>query len=395
MKSEKWEFLSGSALWFGAAVSIAEILTGALLAPLGLVKGFIAILLGHIFGGVLFFLAGIIGAKETKSAMDSVSLSFGRYASVFFAVINVLQLVGWTAVMILNGSVALEQASGTIAGGIPVYCAIIAVIIIVWILLGVKNVSKLNIAAVSALLILTIVLAFKVFSGGGEAGAAVLGTMSFGMALELSVTMPVSWLPLVADYTKDAKKPFSFTLAGSLTYFVGSVFMYTIGLAAAVNFGSGDIVAILVNSGLGIAAVVIVVLSTVTTTFLDVFSAGESMKSIYAKVNPKLAAIVVCIIGMLIAAFATFQYENFLYLISSVFVPMATVLIVDRLILKNKQPVKNLDIKNFALWLAGFALYRFFMYMDMSIGSTIPVIIIISLAGVLVNIINKKIRGGK
>ena len=35
-------------IWFGAALSIAEIMTGTYLAPLGLTQGLYAIILGHI-----------------------------------------------------------------------------------------------------------------------------------------------------------------------------------------------------------------------------------------------------------------------------------------------------------------------------------------------------------
>lgn len=38
------------ALWFGAAVSLAEIMTGSAIAPLGIKKGLAVIIIGHIIG---------------------------------------------------------------------------------------------------------------------------------------------------------------------------------------------------------------------------------------------------------------------------------------------------------------------------------------------------------
>ena len=38
-------------IWFGAGVSIAEILTGTYFAPLGMGKGILAIVIGHVIGG--------------------------------------------------------------------------------------------------------------------------------------------------------------------------------------------------------------------------------------------------------------------------------------------------------------------------------------------------------
>ena len=49
--------LDNGLIWFDADISIAEILTGTYLAPLGLTKGIMAILLGHLDGGILFFFA--------------------------------------------------------------------------------------------------------------------------------------------------------------------------------------------------------------------------------------------------------------------------------------------------------------------------------------------------
>ena len=76
-------------IWFGAGLSIAEILTGTSFASLGFGKGILAIIIGHIIGCLMLFCAGIIGGKERKSAMDTVTMSFGADGSKFFAFLNV------------------------------------------------------------------------------------------------------------------------------------------------------------------------------------------------------------------------------------------------------------------------------------------------------------------
>nr|WP_330414425.1 cytosine permease [Lachnotalea glycerini] len=150
-------------IWFGAAVSIAEILTGTFIAPLGFSKGIAAILLGHLIGCVLLYLAGIIGAKTERSAMETVKISFGKYGSVLFSSLNVLQLVGWTAVMIAAGATAANSVLNI--GGGRVWSLIIGALIIVWILIGIKSLGKINIVAMSGLFILTIVMSIVVFRG--------------------------------------------------------------------------------------------------------------------------------------------------------------------------------------------------------------------------------------
>ena len=109
MENTKTSVFNNALIWFGAGVSIAEIITGTYFAPLGLAKGSLAILLGHAIGCALLFFAGYIGGIERKSAMESTKYSFGSWGSKFFALLNVLQLVGWTGIMIYDGSLAVNE----------------------------------------------------------------------------------------------------------------------------------------------------------------------------------------------------------------------------------------------------------------------------------------------
>ena len=74
MEKKGTSVFSNSLIWFGAGVSIAEIVTGTYLASLGMTKGILATVIGHIIGCVLLFLAGIIGAKTKKSSMETVKI---------------------------------------------------------------------------------------------------------------------------------------------------------------------------------------------------------------------------------------------------------------------------------------------------------------------------------
>ena len=71
---KKTSSFQNSLIWFGAAVSIAEILTGTYFAPLGFTKGLLAILVGHVIGCAMFFFAGLIGGRTGRSAMGTVEL---------------------------------------------------------------------------------------------------------------------------------------------------------------------------------------------------------------------------------------------------------------------------------------------------------------------------------
>ena len=201
MNEKRTGLFENGLIWFGAGVSIAEILTGTYLAPLGMGKGLAAILIGHIIGCLMLFLAGVIGGRVRKSAMETVKMSFGQKGSILFAVLNVLQLVGWTAIMIYDGALA---ADGVMHTGRWIWCLVIGVLIILWIVIGITNLGKINTVAMAALFLLSLILSKVIFAGGG-AGAPSDDSMTFGAAVELAVAMPLSWLPLISDYTREAK----------------------------------------------------------------------------------------------------------------------------------------------------------------------------------------------
>lgn len=356
-------------IWFGAAVSIAEILTGTYFAPLGLEKGMLAILLGHLIGCGLLFVSGLIGGITGKSAMETVKLSFGRNGSLLFIVLNILQLVGWTGIMIYDGALA---ANGVWAAGQWIWCLVIGVLIIVWILIGIENLGVVNTVAMTALFLMTIVLSVLIF---GKQMLAFSGdeAMSFGAAVELSVAMPLSWLPLISDYTREAEKPVKATAVSAVVYGVVSCWMYLIGMGAALFTGESDIAQILLHSGLGIIGLLIVVFSTVTTTFLDAWSAGISSEAVTARINGKWAAVAVTVLGTAGAVFYPMNnITDFLYLIGSVFAPMIAVQITSFFFLKEDCSKKLFSLENLLAWLLGFILYRYLMQLDLPLGNTLP-----------------------
>ena len=371
MEKKRTSVFENSLIWFGAGVSIAEILTGTYLAPLGFQKGLAAILIGHVIGCCMMFFAGLIGGKMRKSAMETVKVSFGQKGGLLFAVLNVLQLVGWTAIMIYDGALA---ANSTFNTGAWVWCIVIGALIVLWIAVGVTNLGKINTIAMAALFVLTILLCRAIFFGDSGAAADLSSeAMSFGAAVELSVAMPLSWLPVISDYTREAEKPVKATAASVIVYGLVSCWMYVIGMGAAIYTGESDIAVIMVKAGLGIAALLIVIFSTVTTTFLDAYSAGVSSESVFQKLKAGHVGIVVTVIGTVAAIlFPMDDITDFLYLIGSVFAPMIAVQIADVFILKKEKSAGDFDWKNLVIWLIGFVIYRWLMTVDIPVGNTLP-----------------------
>lgn len=382
MEERRTSLFENGLIWFGAAVSIAEILTGTYFAPLGFKRGLLAVLLGHVIGCVMLFLAGLIGGRAGKSAMESVKMSFGSKGAFLFSVMNIIQLVGWTAIMIYDGAMAAESIFPL---GCWLWCIVIGALIILWILIGIKNLAKVNTAAMAALFILTVVLSFVIFGSGTMSAVSGEG-MSFGAAVELSVAMPLSWLPLISDYTREAKRPVAATAVSAVTYGIVSCWMYVIGMGAAIFTGESDIALIMLKAGLGTAGLIIVIFSTVTTTFLDAYSAGVSAQSLSVKISGKWAAVAVGLLGILGAVFLPLSdITDFLYFIGSVFAPMIAIQIADFFILRQNSETRAFSVKNLVLWLAGFIIYRILMGFDFILGSTLPDMIITIALSLTVN----------
>jgi putative hydroxymethylpyrimidine transporter CytX len=390
MERFKDNIFSTTLIMFGSAISIAEILTGTFLAPLGFSKALSAIIIGHLIGGILLYLAGVIGCNTSKSSMETTKLSFGRWGGLFFSSVNIISLIGWTSIMIISGAFA---ANSVVSLGINVWSIIIAAFILVWVMVGINHIKYINILAMSLLLILTVILSRIIFTSNALPQTIVDSTMSFGYAIELSVAMPLSWLPLIADYTKDNNKNKKGALSATLVYTVISIWMYVIGLGAAIYCGYGDIELILANAGLPIAAILIVVFSTVTTTFLDVYSAGVSSLSIKKNLSQKKISAIITIIGVVIAIFAVpSNFESFLYLLASFFTPMISIMIADHFFIKKDASEKNLDYTNLILWIVGFILYRVLLNYNTPLGITCPVMVFITIITIITNKIGARVN---
>jgi putative hydroxymethylpyrimidine transporter CytX len=365
-------------LWFGAAVSVAEILTGGYLAELGAAKGLWAILLGHLAGTLLLVSAGLIGFREKVPAIMSTRISFGKQGSYLISVINILQLVGWTAIMVIEGGTAMNVISVSLwhFDHPSLIACLVGALVALWVFWGVKGFKRINTIAAGLLLILTIVMSWVVFSHPAAAAAAVKPKGGFGMGFELSIIMPLSWFPLISDYTSLAKTKKGALIAPFLGYFIGSCWMYLIGMSGGLVSGSPDPTRIMLAANLGLTALAILGLSTVTTTFLDVYSAGISLINIFPKVNDRLAAVGFTVIGTAIALiFPIERYTDFLYLLGSVFSPLIAILLTDYFVLKCDNRGRRADVTATVSLVGGIAFYYLIKPLELPMGPTLTTIV--------------------
>jgi putative hydroxymethylpyrimidine transporter CytX len=314
------------------------------MVPLGLGLGLWAILLGHLIGNTPFALGGLMGSRWGIPSMVSVRPSFGIRGSYFPAALNVIQLIGWTAVMLIVCGQAADAISKFYGfSNLNLWIILSGVITTLWAVVGHRFWKWLQRISVLVLLILCIVLTYIVFQ---EYGWGMLSQIPrkkdfpFMVGMDLVIAMPISWLPLVSDYSRfatDLKRNFWGTWIG---YFIVSSWMYLIGLMATLATQSPDpsgvVMNLMLKFGWAIPALIIVLFSTFTTTFLDIYSTAISGLNIFPKLGERTGIWIGGILGIIVAIiFPTLlNYEHFLLFIGAMFCPLFGIVLVDYFLIR-------------------------------------------------------------
>lgn len=386
---------TNAVIWFGVAISVSEIEAGIQLATSSPINSiWIPLILGHIIGGILLFFTGLIGARLRLNAMETIKSTFGNYGSKFFSALNVMQLIAWVAVLNAQGAAAMMGLN--IPLSFSYVCIILAAIIGIWVYVGLKRLSKLTTIVMIVLTALLVILSVKLLGVHISNAMPIVSsidsaTLSFWSIFEISIAMPISWLPVISDYTKDAEKPVPATLISAAAYTIASLWMYFLGIEI-VGIGTTSIAQSILIAGLGAQGVLILVLSTVTSNFVAANSAGESAKAIYNRIEPKSFGVLVSILSCILAISGIMDhYIGFLYLIASVFAPMAAVLLVSFYLSNGENSNPKIWYWNIFSWIAGFAVYQVTVNLDsIFLGPTLLAVITSAILAYLGVIINKK-----
>lgn len=381
-------------LWIGAAISLGEIWAGGLLAPMGFVGGLLAILLGHVIGNTPMALGGVIGSRHGVPSMVSTRGALGIRGSYLPAVLNAVQLVGWTAVMLwICGHAAASVTPHCGWLGPKAWIVISGVLTTAWAFSGHRVWKWLQRIAIFLLVALSVIMSYVVLKHHGISALLSVkptGSMPFVQGMDIVIAMPISWLPLVSDYSRyatDTRRSFWGTWWG---YLLAGSWMYAVGLCAALASSretpDSMVINLMASMRLAGPALVIVLLSTITTTFLDIYSNAISTQSIFPKLNERVVILACGLLGTLLAIFfPAAEYQDFLLLIGAMFCPLFGVVLADYFILKKMQYVagelfggalyqytRGFHVPAFVAWGCGIALYRFAVHAGWTCGASLP-----------------------
>ena len=369
--------LDTTLLWGNLGVSLLVLVAGTLLVPaLSLRDALLAILVGGVIGNAMLGLAGMIGADGRVPAMVLLRAPLGRRGSYLPTALNVLQNLGWATfelVIIATAAAALcDRAFGfeakwawTLAfGGVAATLALVGPIAFVrqW-------VRRFALWAVLASLAY---LAWWAIDG------AALGTLwsrpgegglNVAQGVDLMIAMPASWLPLIADYARFSRSRGSAFVGAGLGYAIPNVWLYALGAVLLLSRGLDDSTTLLtaIAAG-GLASALALLALTVDEAdeaFANVYSTAVSLQNVVPQVPQRLLILLAsgtATLGALVIDLV--QYETFLFLLGSAFVPLFGVLLADWLLAGRGYSPRDIfegpaiRPELVIAWIVGFVLYQ-------------------------------------
>ena len=383
---------SHASLWFSLGVGLLVMQVGAYLVPaVGTQDAVWAILLGSVLGAGLLAWTARIGCVSGLSSAGLMHTVYGPSMARLPVLLNILQLIGWTSfelVVMRDGTAAILKQAWGLDPASPLTLVLTTAL---WggVLMALMAGSMLGLVrgfvsrwglplVVLSLLWLTWHFVGVAQAKGWEAiwnrpGA---GGMSPINALDLVIAMPVSWLPLVADYARHGRSARS-TLGGTwVGYALANVWCYALGVlvVSVVEPGTDLVGALLLAQG-GLLALGLILLDELDNAYGDVYSGALSAHSLRPQTPLKrygLWGAALCTV--LAMALPMHSLEPFLLMLSSVFVPLFGV-IMGRLgwgYHANNMSPKGIDATSTLLWLAGIGLYHALATWAPAWGSALP-----------------------
>ncbi|HLC40151.1 MAG TPA: cytosine permease [Methylomirabilota bacterium] len=357
---EFWNFV---VLWGDLGVGLLVLLAGSLLVPgLSLPHALGAIALGSVIGVVLLALAGVPSSVSGVPTMVALRPSLGLRGSYLPTVINVIQLWGWTIFELVIMGYAANAVSKRLLGwdAYWVWLAIFTLITVglsVWGPLAVVR-RFLGQFAVWLMLATTVYIAWVVFTRydvaqlWAQPGKG--GFPGFWTAVDIAIAMPISWMPLVGDYSRLARKPAPAAWGTAVGYLAANLAFYSLGaiilLAANVSQEPKSFVEAIMLL-VGPLALLVLLVDEVDEAWADLYSSVVSIQNISPEASQRLLILILGLLSFLVALVLDItRYELFLLLIGSVFVPLFGVLAADFYLLRKHYDVKELFRFNGKYW---------------------------------------------
>ena len=372
----------GFLLWANLSVSLLVIVAGAFLVlpprqgglGLTLPVAIGATVAAAVAGNVLLGLAGLIGADARVPAMVLLRAPLGQHGSYLPTGLNILQCFGWSVfelIVIATGASALSQEVFGF-GGVAFWKVLFGVIATVLAFLGPVGFVRRYVRKFAVWIVIASLLFLSWWSLHGQHADALWhrhGSHAFWPGFDLVLASIVSWTPLAADYTRFSRSRRAGFWGTGLGYFVPTVPLFALGAVIAMSRSISDAPGLLTAVAAGGAASVLALLALTVDesdeAFANVYSGAVSLQNLVPRVQQRLlvtATAAIATVGALLVDLR--NYQPFLYLLGSFFVPLFAVLLADWVIAGchyRRADVfegPRVRVEMILAWLAGFCVYQ-------------------------------------
>lgn len=389
-----FNFNDHAALWLSLGVGLLVMQIGAYLVPaVGPRQAALVIVFGSILGAGMLAWTAKLGCDTGLSSSGLMHATYGSSFAKLPVLLNIVQLIGWTTfelVVMRDGAVAIaRQGGGFAANWWPFAATLLWGAVLVALMSGsmVKLVRKFIGRFGLPLVIASLLWLTWQFLGKASAqGLSAIwnkpgtGGMSSMQALDLVIAMPISWLPLVADFARHGRDGKSALRGTWLGYAVANIWCYSLGVLIAITTPSADLVAALLLAQGGLIALSLILIDEVDNAYGDVYSgavAGHSLKPSWSVRHIGIVMAVVCTgLAMVLPMHAL---EPFLLMLSSVFIPLYGVILA-RLVgqtnvaaLVTERPVNYSAV---LIWFSGVVFYHAMANLAPAWGAAIPTLVL-------------------
>jgi NCS1 family nucleobase:cation symporter-1 len=371
-------FFDSLLLWGNLSVSLLVIVIGALLVPaLSLRDALLAILVGSVAGNLLLGIAAMIGADARVPGMVLLRAPLGRRGSFAPTVLNVAQNVGWSTFELIIIATAAAALSKHLLGFSGKWAWTLVFGVLSW---GLGMLGPIGFVrrylrkfATWALLFSMAYLTYWAISKShlhtfwARPGKG--GFPTFGQAVDLVIGSIISWTPLAADYTRFSRGRRCAFWGAAVGYFVPVIWCVGLGILIVLARGVSDAqalpAAVAAAGGVAFVALAAITVDESEKAFADIYSTAVSIQNLFPRLSQRLLITLVSALATGLAlALNLGNYQDFLYLLGSFFVPLFGVLLADWLLAGGHYSAERifeapqLRLEQLLAWLVGFVLYQ-------------------------------------
>ncbi|MCL6626701.1 MAG: cytosine permease [Alicyclobacillus shizuokensis] len=367
-------WFSTVSLWVGANVVVTTVFTGMLLVPdLKFGTAILIIVLGSLVGGIPLVLTGNIGTRTGLPTMILTRGSFGHRGAALPSAVNTLSLIGWSWVQAYMGGLSLDHAVQYLTGysNIDLFVILTEALVVLITIYGHRGIERTENVVATMMLILSVLVFGYMFTHfhiskllampqTPKSGTTVM------IAFDIVVATAFSWVTSSCDYNRNCVSQ-KVSLWGTwIGYTVAT--LVAMGLGAAVSgfslmghqaqtYDPTDLIGS-INPTLGFVAGVVIFFSVLSTNVMALYSASMSYLAIFPRQRfflPTLFMGIVCVMGALLKGWLLDNFENFLLMIGTLFIPVTAVVLVDYYVLKRGvyDPAEIIEGNRRQYWYSG------------------------------------------